>query len=250
MPGRKNTITLSQTELQAMYSELGSTQAVANRLGVSRQTVARHLKRVGISIVGEPETKFFATKAELAEVYTELGLGKTAEFFGVNKALIGRKLLQFEIPRGREGSLHSLQVEHRFTARAVQSAYTKLGGMREAAEFLGTTEIMLRLLMRRYHVLVKPREKSEVWYSGDGYRHLLRPDHPNANQHGYVKEHRLVVELDLGRRLTDSEVVHHKDRDRLNNSLDNLEVLTQAEHARLHSVDRWTKHYEDIVSTA
>jgi hypothetical protein len=250
MPGRKNTITLSQPELQAMYSELGSTKAVGDRLGVSRQTVARYMKRVGVSIVGEPETKFFATKAELAEVYNELGLGKTAEFYGVDKALVGRKLLQFGIPREREGSLQTLQVEHRFTARAVQSAYTELGGMKEAAEFLGTTEIMLRLLMRRYCIPVKPREKSEVWYSGDGYKYLLRPGHSDANLNGYVKEHRLVVEASLGRHLTDSEVVHHKDRDRLNNSLNNLEVMTQSEHARLHAVERWTKHREDIVSTA
>lgn len=30
------------------------------------------------------------------------------------------------------------------------------------------------------------------------------------------------------------EIIHHKDGDKLNNSIENLEVMTQAEHVRLH----------------
>lgn len=56
----------------------------------------------------------------------------------------------------------------------------------------------------------------------------------------YVKrngrhEHRVVAEQMLGRPLRTDEVVHHKDGDGRNNSPDNLEVMTQNEHAKLHS---------------
>lgn len=49
-----------------------------------------------------------------------------------------------------------------------------------------------------------------------------------------VFEHRLVIERHLGRKLLTSEIVHHKDGDGLNNSLDNLEVMNQSKHQNEH----------------
>lgn len=46
--------------------------------------------------------------------------------------------------------------------------------------------------------------------------------------------HRLVMEKSLGRRLTKDEVVHHKDGDMFNNSLENLELITRARHSSIH----------------
>jgi len=34
-------------------------------------------------------------------------------------------------------------------------------------------------------------------------------------------------------------VVHHIDEDKLNNDYTNLELLTRAEHIRVHKVNRW-----------
>jgi len=49
-----------------------------------------------------------------------------------------------------------------------------------------------------------------------------------------IREHRLVMELALGRRLLPSEIVHHKDDNKLNNDLDNLEITDRAHHRYLH----------------
>ena len=35
--------------------------------------------------------------------------------------------------------------------------------------------------------------------------------HPNATKHGYVLEHRIVIEVHLEQLLNKSEIVHHKD---------------------------------------
>lgn len=51
--------------------------------------------------------------------------------------------------------------------------------------------------------------------------------------------HRVVAEEMLGRALLPGEIVHHKDGDKWNNSSENLEVMTQAEHARIHCLERW-----------
>lgn len=69
---------------------------------------------------------------------------------------------------------------------------------------------------------------------------IYSPKHPNANSMGYVYEYRIVAERKLGRLLTSEEIVHHIDGNPVNNAIDNLAVMSQAEHARLETQLRKT----------
>jgi len=52
---------------------------------------------------------------------------------------------------------------------------------------------------------------------------------------GHIAEHRLVMERSLGRPLLPSDIVHHIDGNRANNSLDNLQIVNSLpEHMALH----------------
>jgi hypothetical protein len=75
------------------------------------------------------------------------------------------------------------------------------------------------------------RASTKGWtITSTGYKLVLKKDHPNANTYGYVQEHRLVMEKKLGRLLTQSEVVHHKNGDRLDNRIANLELMEKRAH--------------------
>lgn len=67
------------------------------------------------------------------------------------------------------------------------------------------------------------------------YIYAVVPSHPKANKHGYVLMHRVVMENHLGRLLEPGEIIHHKDHNKHNNELSNLELMNSKEHNRMHS---------------
>lgn len=76
-----------------------------------------------------------------------------------------------------------------------------------------------------------------------GYVSVKRPDHPCANNAGYVPEHRLVMEDYLGRLLEPHEEVHHKNGDRADNELHNLELWStkQPKGQRVEDKVAWAR---------
>lgn len=57
-------------------------------------------------------------------------------------------------------------------------------------------------------------------------------------EYGAIHEHRLIMIQKLGRPLKPNEHVHHIDGNPENNSIENLIVLTNAQHAKLHNSAR------------
>lgn len=81
---------------------------------------------------------------------------------------------------------------------------------------------------------------------GCSYRSRRKPSIVNGYRYvwsdeGKVAEHRLVASRALGRPLLSDEHVHHIDEDPLNNSPENLVVLSRSEHTRLHHQVRFAK---------
>jgi hypothetical protein len=68
----------------------------------------------------------------------------------------------------------------------------------------------------------------------NGYRYIYNPTHPNASKDGYVMEHTLAMEKRIGRYLKDYEVVHHINKIRTDNRIENLQLMSFKEHASLH----------------
>jgi len=80
-----------------------------------------------------------------------------------------------------------------------------------------------------------------------GYILVYNPDHPYTRRprKKYVLEHRLVMEKSLQRYLLPGEVVHHKNKDKQDNRLENLELFHKnSEHLAQElsgRIPRWSE---------
>lgn len=90
--------------------------------------------------------------------------------------------------------------------------------------------------------------------STTGYNEIHSEDHPFKTCEKKVKEHRLVaekylltednsIEVDGVRYLSRGFVVHHIDGNKLNNDVNNLMVMTNSEHLKLHH-RQWAERRE------
>ena len=70
------------------------------------------------------------------------------------------------------------------------------------------------------------------------YLYAVVPEHPKATKNGYVLHHRVVMENHIQRLLDKDEVVHHKDENKKNNDITNLEIKNFITHIKEHQTHR------------
>jgi DNA-binding CsgD family transcriptional regulator len=109
----------------------------------------------------------------------------------------------------------------------------------EIARLLGTNKRTVKRFLQvsgiRFERFRQSGKNNPSWKGGrmidkDGYVLIHQPEHPYASRHGYVREHRLVVEKRMGRFLSSKEVVHHKNGERQDNRSCNLELFESNGH--------------------
>ncbi|MGC4378264.1 HNH endonuclease [Fictibacillus sp. Mic-4] len=136
--------------------------------------------------------------------------------------------------------------------QTLERLYAEHGSVSAVARHLNCSISTMRYWFKKHDIEISrgyksPRKKKVAkgsehynWKGGTyihscGYIMEYAPEHPASKPaKGYVPQHRLVMERHIGRYLTEDEIVHHKDENKQNNDISNLEILDRSTHIALH----------------
>ena len=171
-------------------------------------------------------------KETLEELYLhqELTMKEIAQMYDVAVGTVFNYIKKYEIPERKKFTER--------TRKKMISSHIGIPSVRKGVKLQDETK-------RKISKAQKGKYKNPSEFGGhkkkraDGYIKVYVPDHPLATKDGYVMEHILVMEKSIGRYITRDEVVHHKNKIRDDNRLENLQLMTFKEHASYHSKERW-----------
>ena len=178
---------------------------------------------------------------------------KTAEYCGKSCAVIGRAMAM-SLPKVAITCKECGKVFHDHQCHAHKRVFCSKACMESSRTHLQDKS-------NRTSGGNNPMWRGGVCKHSDGYIYKRAVDHPFACR-SYVLEHRLVAENNL--RSTDPESVflvrlgdrkylrpeisvHHIDGDKTNNTPDNLMVVTNSEHQKIHAALRRAKKENNDV---
>lgn len=88
-----------------------------------------------------------------------------------------------------------------------------------------------------------------VYDQNNGYLLIYKPHHPYADKRGYIRFHRLVMEIYLSVKydypvyINPNLVVHHINEVKTDNRPANLMIVTKTEHQKIHRLGKRGKKY-------
>jgi ribonucleotide reductase alpha subunit len=174
---------------------------------------------------------YVADGRKYVDIKTLAEEGKDVPVFCFNEGEQKPEVRMMRRPRvtGRNKKILKVNFDDGSSVRCTENHkfYMKDGGIKRADELL---------IDDRLHHMVSYDATFEEIFKGFNSK---SSDYTWLNT-GFSKtfsEHRIVAEFGCNRKLCNGEVVHHKDYNSLNNSLDNLEVMTKKDHDLLHSED-------------
>ena len=140
--------------------------------------------------------------------------------------------------------------EMEICASTIRSRLKQLGVLRTRAEGIRAAAARGKLGI---HLRGKRRTFSEKWKANIKVSMIRRGElyskGMSVKPSGYLEYtrgknkfrsvHVVTVENQIGRRIRKNEVVHHKDQNKLNNDISNLELMTRSEHASIHGKENY-----------
>lgn len=100
--------------------------------------------------------------------------------------------------------------------------------------YRGTEKRICPICKIGFVVKVSNQNKITCGKKCGGKFRLIKDKYPNRNIYNN-KEHRILIEKQTNRKLTYNEVIHHKNGIRNDNRIENLELMSRSNHAKLHN---------------
>ena len=148
-------------------------------------------------------------------------------FYCQNRRLAGRELNRFFVDTQESSFLLEVAMPRGVYVRTKK----QLENMKKASPFQkGHPQSNTGRTHFKKGVPNNVMEDNPAWKGGckintEGYVFVKNWKHPFCDKHGYIREHRFVVEKVLGRYLKPKERVHHINKIRTDNRIENLVLL-------------------------
>ena len=165
----------------------------------------------------------------------------------VDRSTISRWLGRHGIPK-RTGGIADAKIHHNYKGGLyiyetwLREHYLdkQLSG-HKIASICKTVPCAIYTYLRKFNIPIRKSpiglkgKQSAGWKGGkaihtSGYINIYNPEHPNANNAGYIFEHRLLMSEYLGRPLTKYEIIHHINGKKTDNRLENLFLENRNTH--------------------
>lgn len=203
------------------------------------------------------------TKEELEELY--INQRKTApeiaKIYGYNSSQTISNLLHkynIKIRNNKESQVNNIvNIDTEWLINAYEIENKSLT---EIAKIIGCSINTIRRRLIELNIPIKKRydlsknnlphyqgEKNPAWKGGkfqraEGYIMIWNPE-----KQDYELEHRMVVEKYLGRKLKTTEQIHHKNGNKSDNRIENLEIKSISEHAKIHAKGKDINKYTECI---
>ena len=94
-------------------------------------------------------------------------------------------------------------------------------------------------LCANHYQLMRVFGRTETIYRKRGSGHITSDGYLLRWVDGkFILDHRLVMQKNLGRELLETEHIHHLNGDRMDNRVENLQIVTNSEHHAIHHRDK------------
>jgi hypothetical protein len=203
-------------------------------------------------------SKHVERNQKIADLFREMKSTRlVADEVGMSVKMIGYILNRQGIPTPRTGMRCNPYAACDRNSALVLKMCSESSTLNEMAEAVGTVGREVKKFLRRNGVTKEfPKaphtgDRHHQWkgrtVDKDGYILIHHKGHPNARKHShFVLEHRLVMESALGRHLLPTEVVHHRDGNKQNNQIENLQLFaSNGEHLEVDLAGRCPKWSEE-----
>jgi len=205
-------------------------------------------------MLGKKHTKKTRLKMSLSSPHANLGRKFGIEFR--NKVSIGAKKRFMNIEERKKMSERMKGFKHSKEAKIKMSIFQrnhpnngrfKKGHKPNKASFKKGHKLWTKERIAKMVNSLKGRFSGEKHYKWNGgcFIHenrmmVMRKSHPFTNNNGYVLKSRLVMEEKIGRYLQPVEIVHHKNKNTLDDRIENLELMkNRSAHFSLHKKEYW-----------
>lgn len=187
---------------------------VAEKLGVTKSAVCAHMRKRGIETVPKrPKIE----RNELEDMYSvrEMSLSEIAKMTGFSRSVVSRLVIKYNIPtRSYQDGFELYYRKHPDARSQIKHPLT-------------------------------PEHKAKLLEGSRHYKETMPKKRVRVNEKGYLiytcgnkkgrPVHRVIMEEYLGRKLSRDECVHHINGDKLDNRIENLQILSRGEHTTIHN---------------